>query len=100
MEGGVTMKTLTPAHTTWAQISVGVKMRLGVRKPAYADDGRTLVMDVGPARRGFRVFVTINGHDLYDIALQKNGSTVWGVFDIYAEQLGGTLVRMESENWG
>ena len=92
---------LQPAQITWRQISVGVKMSMGVRLPVQtANAGRTLVMKVGPNHSRYAVHVTINGHDLYDITLFKGVKEVWARRDIYAEYLDEVLLRMESENWG
>jgi hypothetical protein len=92
--------TKAPAQIIWHQIPLGVKMSLGVRKQHITNDGRTLVMNVGPNRARYQVAVTINGHDLYDITLSKGVKQVWERHDIFAEMLGEVLLRMESQNWG
>lgn len=89
-----------PAQIIWGQIQLGVKMSLGVRKQHSSSDGRTLIMNVGPSNSRFCVSITLNGHDTYDISLQKGKKTVWERSDIYAEYLNEVLLRMESQNWG
>lgn len=76
-------------------------MSIGVRLPARVDnDGKSLVMKVGPNYGRYEVRVTLNGHDLYDVILFKNNREVWQRYDIFNEMLGEVLLRMESENWG
>ena len=106
------------AETIWQQIPIGVKMSLGVREQVQRNRDRSLVMKVGPNNSRFQLWVTLNGHDLYDIVLLKGVTrykerytvvdalhcqgvrNVWTRHDIFAEQLGEVLLRMESENWG
>lgn len=94
------MSTIAPAQITWQQIPLGVKMSLGARNQHLDNKGRSLVMNVGPGRGRYEVWVTLNGYDLYDITLFKSNKEVWSRFDIYCENLGEVLLRMESENWG
>lgn len=90
----------SPAEVIWQQIPLGVKMSLGVRQQHSRDNATTLVMNVGPNRSRFQVIITLNGHDLYDITLNKGTKEVWQRHDIFAEMLGEVLLRMESQNWG
>ena len=94
-------RTYTPAEIIWQQIPLLTKMSLGVRKQHTENEGRELVMNVGPNNSRYQVRVVLNGNDLYDITLTKGAKgIVWQRFDIYAEMLGEVLLRMETENWG
>jgi hypothetical protein len=91
---------LSVAQITWQQIELGVKMSLGARNMQPANNSRSLVMSVGPTRRKFEVWITLNGFDLYDITLFNGQKQVWAKTDVFYEALNSTLLRMESENWG
>jgi hypothetical protein len=93
-------RAYTPADIIWQQIPLGVKMSLGVRKQHSDNNARSLVMNVGPSNARYQVWITLNGHDMYDITLFRGKTEVWQRLDIFAEMLGEVLLRMESENWG
>lgn len=92
--------TYSPAEIIWQQIPLGVKMSLGVRNQHSEQSGLALVFNAGANHSRYKVQVTLNAHDLYDITLFKGTKEVWQRFDIFAEMLGEVLLRMESENWG
>ena len=92
---------MKPYDVTYRQISLGVKMALGAR--SFVGDGAALIFQVGPGRPLWKVVVTLNGRDLYDIELLRfdrhfNHTVVASHEDVGVENLNATLISLQG-NW-
>jgi hypothetical protein len=98
--------TLCKATTIWQQLPLGVKLRLGARRPMGDEVTGRLQFTVGPCRGWvvLQVVVTLDPSDTYAVRLVRidlrglGTETLEEADGVYCDQLGDLLVRWEGRH--
>ena len=91
-------------NTTWRQIPLMTKMRLGAREPVGSGDTLTFAVTIKPGHYAYKFSIRLDPSDTYSVTLYKirKGRTfqeVETVGDIYNDALGEALERMSEREY-